>query len=119
MLVTGVKFVRAEKKFVARVQYTNANGDFVARHIEVSEEWVKKKQDLLMMSSTTCLRSIPIKGIFPFQLICRSKLKQKRNILDMDKVLKLNHMHKDDICLGGSSKSGFSLLGSHKYSILK
>jgi hypothetical protein len=43
MLLTGVKFVRAEKKFVARVQYTDANGGFVRRHVEVSEEWVTKE----------------------------------------------------------------------------
>jgi hypothetical protein len=32
-LVTGVKFLRAEKKFVARVQYTDVNGGFGERHI--------------------------------------------------------------------------------------
>jgi hypothetical protein len=40
MLVTGIKFVQAEKKFVARVQYTDANGGDMKRYIQVSEEWV-------------------------------------------------------------------------------
>jgi hypothetical protein len=36
-------FMRAKKKFVARVQYKDANGGFVERHIKVAEEWVAKE----------------------------------------------------------------------------
>jgi hypothetical protein len=108
-LVSGVKFLRAEKKFVARVQYTDANGGFVERHIEVSEEWVTKEagfaddviNHVLALDSNQEYIFIPadVQVKVDNKTILRVKFvpEQKRNILDLDKVLKLNQMHKEDL----------------------
>ena len=108
-LVTGVKFLRTEKKFVARVQYTDANGGFVERHIEVSEEWVTKEagfaddviNHILALDSDQGFFSIPsnLQVKVDNTTILRVKFvpEQKRNVLDLDKVLKLNQMHKRTI----------------------
>ncbi|KAI2494872.1 hypothetical protein MHU86_19636 [Fragilaria crotonensis] len=54
MLVTGVKYVRSENKFVARVQYTDDEGDNVENISQSQKSGSGRKQDLLTMSSTMC-----------------------------------------------------------------
>jgi hypothetical protein len=108
-LVTGVKFLQAEEKFVAHVQYTDVNGGFGERHNEVSEEWVTKKAGFADDVINHVLALDSNQGYFPIpsdmqikvdnKTILRVKFvpEQKRNVLDLDKVLKLNQMHKEDL----------------------
>jgi hypothetical protein len=109
-LVTGVKFLRAEKKFLARVQYTDANGGFVERHIEVSEEWVTKEAGFADDVINHVLALDSDQGYFPIPAVMQVKVdnktilrvkfvpEQKRNVLDSDKVLKLSgQMHNKDL----------------------
>jgi hypothetical protein len=109
MLVTGVKFVRAEKKFVVHVQYTDASGGDVERHIEVSEEWAKKEAQfaddvinhMLTLDSNQWYFPLPadmqVKVDNKTILQVKSVPEQKCNVLDLDKVLKLNQIHKEDL----------------------
>ena len=111
MLVTGVKYVRSDNKFVAHVQYSDDEGGDVEKHIPVSEEWVKKEAGFANDVINYLLNLDCEKGIFLFRSICRLKLRtkksnelkfvpeQKRNVLDLDEVLKLAEMRKQDLPL--------------------
>ena len=79
MLVTGIKFVQAEKKFVARVQYTDANGGDMKRYIQVSEEWVPIEEGFPDDVINHVLALDSHQGFFPFQRICRSKLRTRQS----------------------------------------
>ena len=91
------------------MQYTDVNGGFGERHIEVSEEWVTKEAGFADDVINHVLALDSDQGFFPIpsnmqvkvdnKTILRVKFvpEQKRNVLDLDKVLKLNQMHKEDL----------------------
>ncbi len=81
------------------MHYTDANGGFVERHIEVSEEWVTKEAGFSDDVINHVLALDSNQGYFPIsadmhvkvdnKTILRVKFvpEQKRNVLDLDKVL--------------------------------
>ena len=111
MFVTGLKYLRSDKKFVARVQYSDDKGDGVKKHIPVSEEWVKKEAGFANDGINHVLHLDSGKGYFPIpadmqlkvenQKITRVKYvpEQKRNILEIDEVLKSAETREEDLPL--------------------
>ncbi|KAI2497937.1 hypothetical protein MHU86_16543 [Fragilaria crotonensis] len=109
MLVTGVKYVRSENKFVARVQYTDDEGDNVEKHIPVTEEWFRKEagfaNDVInhVLNLESDGRYFPIPADMEVFLenkkITRVKFvpEQTRNILDYDKVIEMRETQKEDL----------------------
>ena len=91
------------------MQYTDVDGGFGERHLEVSEEWVTKEAGFADDVINHVLALDSDQGFFPIpsnmqvkvdnKTILRVKFvpEQKRNVLDLDKVLKLNQMHKEDL----------------------
>ena len=91
------------------MQYTDVDGGFGERHIEVSEEWVTKEAGFADDVINHVLALDSDQGFFPIpsnmqvkvdnKTILRVKFvpEQKRNVLDLNKVLKLNQMHKEDL----------------------
>jgi hypothetical protein len=92
----------------------DAKGGCVERHIEVSEEWVTKEAGFADDVINHVLALDSDQGYFPIpagmqvkfdnKTILRVKFvpEQKRNVPDLDKVLKLNQMHKEDLPINRS-----------------
>ena len=109
MLVTGVKYVRSENKFVARVQYTDDEGGNVEKDIQVSEEWFRKEagfdndviNHVLHLDSDDRYFPIPadMEVFLENKKITRVKFvpEQTRNVLDYGKVIEMNETQKEDL----------------------
>lgn len=109
MLVTGVKYVRPENKFVARVQYTDDKGDNVEKHIPVTEEWFRKEagfaNDVInhVLNLESDGRYFPIPADMEVFLdnkkITRVKFvpEHTRNVLDYAKVIEMRETQKEDL----------------------